>query len=219
MSPATLEMSMKTHLILASATVLALAACGSTAPEETAAADNMAMDNMAMDPMAGNEMAMNGADPMMANGMAGDGMAMAALPTAEFVNAAAASDMFEIESSKLAQTKSKDAKIKAFAAMIVADHTKSTSDLVAAAAKATPALTPAPTMTAEQSANLAALNSAGEADFDRTYISQQVPAHEKALAMLKGYAAGGDAPAIKEFAAATSGPVAKHLEEARSMQR
>src|SRR5688572_5063890 len=44
----------------------------------------------------------------------------------DFVAKAAASDMFEIAAAEVAQKRATDAKVKAFAAMMVKDHTKST---------------------------------------------------------------------------------------------
>lgn len=194
---------MKTNIYLASAAALTLAlgACGTNKAEENTAGS--AMDNLTSAP-----------EDDMAN------MAMAAMPTtaAEFANMAAASDAYEIQSSQMAATKAGAAGVKSFAAMLVKDHQKSTADLKAAAGKASPAMMPAATMNAEQQANLDALKAAANgADFDRLYLQQQVPAHEKALAMLQGYAAGGDTPAIKDFAAKTAPAVQKHLEEARKM--
>jgi len=194
---------MKTNIYLASAAALTLAlgACGSNTAQENTAGS--AMENLTSAP-----------EDDMAN------MAMAATPTtaAEFANMAAASDAYEIQSSQMAATKAGAAGVKTFAAMLVKDHQKSTADLKAAAGKASPAVMPAPTMNAEQQTNLDALKAAANgADFDRLYLAQQVPAHEKALAMLQGYATGGDTPAIKDFASKTAPAVQKHLEEARKM--
>jgi putative membrane protein len=131
---------------------------------------------------------------------------------------AGGSDMFEIQSSKLAAEKSKNSGVKDLAQMLIKDHTKSTADLKAAAAKATPAITVNPKMTAEQEANLTALKAAGESDFDRTYLDQQVMAHQKALQMVQGYSAAGTVDSLKEHASAVAGPIQQHLERAQSLQ-
>lgn len=185
--------------------VLALSACGDR--NDTAAAENSAIENMAIEDA--------NADTAIDNAVAA-----APLPSTpqEFVDTAAASDTYEIESSKLAETKAQDAKVKAFAAMLVKDHTQSTADLKAAAGQAAPPITPNPALTAEQQANIEALNAATEADFDRLYLAQQVPAHEKALALLQGYSAGGDVVPLKEFASKVAPVVQQHLEQARSLQ-
>lgn len=201
---------MKRNHLLAAVGLLALAACGSNNDADTAAVDNGTIENIAVDETAA-------ADPSADANM----MAPAALPATaqEFADMAAASDTYEIESSKLAETKAQDAKVKEFAAMLVKDHSKSTADLKTAAGAASPAITPAPALNAEQQANLDALKAAGAAGFDQLYLSQQVPAHEKALGMLQAYSAGGDVQPLKEFASKTAPVVQHHLEQARSMQR
>jgi putative membrane protein len=197
------------------ALTLGLAACGS----HNDSAQNGSADTMAADNMAGNDMAMNDMNAMAGDNMAMAGNTMAPIMGADFANAAAASDMYEVESSKLAQDKSANADLKSFAKMLVTDHTRSTADLKAAGAKANPPITPKPEMTAEQQSNLDALKSASAADFDQLYIGQQIPAHEKALAMLQSYASGGDVPELKAFASKTAPVVQTHLDKARAMKK
>jgi len=190
--------------ILFASTALTLAACGGGggSNESAEASDSLATDNMATgEPATGNEA-----------GTAEPGSA------ADYVATASASDMFEIESSRLAQEKAQDADVKAFARMLVTDHEKSTVDLKTAAAQAQPPIPVSPAMTAEQQANLQALQGASGADFDTLYLSQQIPAHEKALALVQAYAASGDAAPIKQHATTVSGPIQRHLEEARKLQ-
>src|SRR5689334_21563270 len=55
--------------------------------------------------------------------------------TADFVKEVAISDMFEIESSKLAQERA-DASSKTFAAKMIKDHTATSTELKSLAAKA-----------------------------------------------------------------------------------
>ena len=87
-------------------------------------------------------------------GMLLAGAAQAALPPADFVKKAGASDLFEISASKL-ETSSKNAKIRAFANMMIKDHTTSTAAVKAAALKSGLKLSP-PVLEAKQAADLAA---------------------------------------------------------------
>lgn len=193
---------MKSRIILASAALLGLAACGGG--DE---ADNKAMDNMSMP---ANDMAMN--DMMPADGaMARNGQ--------EYAMMAAASDMYEIESAKLAMEKSENEEIDALAEMIITDHEKSTADLKTAAGEAEPAITVMPEMNAEQQSMMQALRSANGAQFDQTYLEQQVTAHEKALAMVRDYAANGEVPALQQHASTVAGPIQQHLDKARELQQ
>lgn len=198
-----------THLILPFTAALTLAACGDRNDTTTAEA-NVATENLSID------------DSAMADAPDGNLTAPAAvMPSTpqEFADLAAASDQFEIESGTIAQEKAQAGPVKEFAAMLVKDHTKSTADLKAAAGQADPAITPAPVLDAEQTANLAALRAASGADFDRLYIQQQIPAHEKALALLQGYSASGDAVPLRDFASKVAPVVQQHLEHARSLQQ
>ncbi len=63
-----------------------------------------------------------------------------------------------------------------------------------------------------------ALLSAPAAEFDRTYLSQQVPAHRQALQVVTGYARSGDEAAIRAAAAAAVPVVADHLRRAEALQ-
>lgn len=195
---------------LASTLALALAACGSQPGQNSGAS---AADNLTSKPD-GEEVATETSVDI--NGMVSNTPTVAA----EFANQAAAGDQFEIRSSQLAATKAGSAAVKSFAAMLVTEHTKSTADLTAAAAKASPAVVPAPVLTAEQTANLDALAKAANGKaFDTLYAQVQVPSHENALALLRGYAERGDTPALKAFAAATAPVVEKHLDAARKLPK
>ena len=196
---------MKHQLMLASLSALALAACGSETSSSNVTVtgnDALAADESAMAGNAADNMAMAPAAPMTAQ---------------EFADAAAASDMFELEASKLAQEKATTAPLKEFAAMMIKDHTASTAKLKAAASEADPAITPKPALNAEQTANLEALRGASGAQFDALYKQQQVAAHEKALAALQGYAVGGDVPSLKTFAADTAKVVEAHFKHVSAM--
>lgn len=194
---------MKHKLMLVSLSALALAACGGNETAVDNGTANMTVPEA--ETMMGDNMATNMADaPMAMNGQ-------------QFADTAAASDAYEIESSKLAQDKAESAEVKEFAAMMVKDHTNSTAMLKDAAAKADPAITPNPAMNAEQTANLEALRATSGAAFDTLYKQQQVAAHQKALAALQGYAENGDVPSLKTFAGDTAKVVEGHLKHISSM--
>lgn len=130
---------------------------------------------------------------------------------AGFATAVASSDLFEIESGRLAQQKATSGDLQSFGAQIVADHTRSAAQLEAAAAKAQPAVTVNPALDPQHQAMLNDLKAANGADFDRLFIDQQTRAHENALNVLKSYADGGDRPALREFAANAAKVVQGHL--------
>lgn len=202
---------MKIRTTLAAALAMALSACGGT-PEDGTGNAASAAGNLTSQPD-GEEIATD--TKVMMNG------SVAVTPTTavDFANAAASSDMFEIRSSQLAARQAGSAGIKSYAAMMIAEHTKSTNELRAAAAQAVPAVAPAPVLSGEQEANLTALAAASGEAFDALYAQVQVPAHENALATLRGYAARGDQAALRAFASKTAPVVEKHLQEARALAK
>ena len=68
-------------------------------------------------------------------------------------------------------------------------------------------------------ANIEALRAADAATFDQTYLMQQIAAHQKALAMVQGYAQSGDVPALQQHATAVAGPIQQHLNRARELSQ
>lgn len=174
------------------ASMLALAACGQK---------NDAVAN-------------NTADTAVVNDVAA---APSVAPGQQFANTAAASDAFEIETSRLAETKAKAAGVKKFAASMIKAHTDSTAKLKTAAGSATPALTPDATLTAEQQQVLDSLKPLEGDAFDKAYVTAQVDGHQKTLDALKAYAASGDVSQLKDFATATVPVVTAHLNMAKGL--
>lgn len=179
---------------------LALGACGG-ADNNVSTTDNMGM---------ASPMPMEPADNATRNGAT-------ASPGQAFADTAAASDAYEIAAGNLAQQKATTQALKDFGKMMVDGHTATTEKLKTLAANTDPEITPNPALTAEQEANLKALRDASGAQFDTAYKAQQVAAHEKTLAALKDYAAGGDVPAFKTFASETSPVVKMHLDKIKGM--
>ena len=127
--------------------------------------------------------------------------AMPAPPAADYVMKAGQSDQFEIQSGKLAGENGGSHAVKHMSAKMVADHTKSTK-LVLAAAKKSHLPTPhsPPPLDNDQQAMLSDLQGKHGRDFDSTYISDQKTAHQKALDLQQSYAEGGDDPHLKSAA-------------------
>ncbi|MGN7998589.1 DUF4142 domain-containing protein [Sphingomonas sp. 22176] len=203
---------MKKHLlILSAAPIFALAACGGNSNGGT---DAMNSGDTVTNVPAGETMG----DNMGAmNGMDGNAMAAAPMTGQDFANTVAASDAYEIAAGKLAQQKATASDLKSFGKQMVEDHTKSTAMLKAAAGKASPAITPAPAMTDEQQANLKTLESATGSQFDTAYKSQQVAAHQKALAAVQAYANAGDVAQLRDFAKDAAPVISKHYDMIKGM--
>ncbi len=138
-----------------------------------------------------------------------------ALPAKTYVMKAGASDMFEMESAKL-ETGSADPQVAAFAQMMIADHGKSTSDVMAAAsADGLPAMTPK--MTPNQLAMVDSLKRTSGTQRDTLYKKQQIKAHMETLAFQKQYAMSGDKPHLKDTAGMIVPVVQHHLDAVKAM--
>jgi putative membrane protein len=106
-------------------------------------------------------------------------------------------------------------KIKAFAAMMIKDHTDSSAKLKEAVAGFS-GVTVNPALTPKQQMDLDALKDAGD-QFDALYAQRQVAAHNEALTLLQGYADNGTEQALKTFASGVVPVVQHHLDEAKQL--
>lgn len=137
------------------------------------------------------------------------------LPAKTYVMKAGASDMFEIESSKLVQNSS-DPKVASFASMMMTDHMKSTDDVKAAAMA--DGLTPAPPMmTPKQKAMIDSLKATTGTKRDLLYKKDQIVAHQETLMFQKEYAMSGDKPNLKAAAGTIVPVVESHLAMVKEM--
>jgi putative membrane protein len=161
------------------------------------------------------------ADNGMGNGVDNGAMAApTALPTTapQFVNAAAASDRFEIESSRLAQNSGSSAAVKSFAQQMITAHTASTAKLKSTVAGMTPPLTLSDALNADQQSLMATLQGKTGAELDAAYAQAQVTAHQKTLEMLNAYANGGDNPQLVNLAKGMIPTVTAHLNSAKGLK-
>jgi putative membrane protein len=138
--------------------------------------------------------------------------------TKGFVDAAAVSDMYEVEAGKIAQQRGQSASVKDFGARMIAAHTATTNKLKTALASTHPDIVPPAQLDDRRQAMIDELRGAKDADFDGRYIAQQVDAHNEALILMKGYAKDGDTRAIKTLAAKTVPVVQEHLKMAEKIQ-
>jgi putative membrane protein len=138
-----------------------------------------------------------------------------ALHAKTYVMKAGASDMFETEASKLV-TDSANPGVASFAQMMIADHGKSTSDVMAAAsADGLPAMTAM--MTPKQKSMIDSLKRTSGSARDTLYIKDQIAAHRSTLMFQKQYAMTGDKPHLKDTAGMIVPVVEKHLDAVKAM--
>ena len=175
------------RMLLVAASAATLAACASA---------SMPMPNRHMAP------------PMAA------GMGMMPTRAMDYARMAAASDLYEIQSSQIALQVSQNPEVRGFAQMLINHHTQTTNTLVAAsrAAGMTP---PPPMLDARKAGMIQQLRATSGAQFDMTYLMQQVPAHQEALALHSTYAERGDVPQLRGAAASAVPIVQQHLAQAQ----
>jgi len=187
---------------LAATAAIALSSCGPKAPATT--------NTTTIDSSVSSTTLTNNADTMTA--------APLASAAQTFVNTAAASDTFEIATSKLALDNSTSASVKKFARQMITAHEGSTAKLKTVTAGLSPALTPDATLTADQQTKLDDLKGKKGADFDAAYAAAQQGGHQATLDALKAYAATGDVPALKDFATGLVPTVTAHLNMANALK-
>ena len=140
--------------------------------------------------------------------------------TTDYVTQAAASDMFEMQSGRIAEGKSKQKAVREFGASMVKDHGKTTSSLMAALNNAQRKIAKPPeALPSDKQAMIDQLKATPKgAAFDQLYLSQQLQAHQQAWALQKGYATDGDDAALRQVAASAVPVVESHLTEIKGLQ-
>jgi len=136
--------------------------------------------------------------------------------TSDFVKQVAISDMFEIESSKVAQQKG-NATEKTFASQMVTDHTKTSTELkgMVTSGKVKAELPTA--LDSSHQSKLDKLKGASGDDFSSNFNSIQVSAHKDAVDLFERYANGGDNADLKDWAGKTLPALKHHLEMAQAL--
>ena len=125
----------------------------------------------------------------------------AAASAAAYMASAASIDLFEIQPSQLALTRSRNARHRSFAAMMIRAHQGTSAQLSF--------------LLPRHRALLDAL--AGSGDFAAAYHRQQIAVHEEALRLHGDYARGGASPTLRPVAANALPIVRNHLEMMRAM--
>lgn len=151
--------------------------------------------------------------PTLAGGKSNVAAAEAATSSTTYVRMAGSSDMYEKESSQFILSSAQNADVRRFAEMMVGDHTNTTAQLLAAAKQS--GITADPKLLSKHAQLLRQLRGASDTTREKTYIRQQVKAHEQALALHQAYSERGDNPALRQVAAAAVPIVQAHLSEAQ----
>src|SRR4051812_26874192 len=107
----------------------------------------------------------------------------AAMSDTKFVNMAAMSGMFEVESSRIALQKSQNQQVKDFAQQMIDDHTKGNEQLMSTVQSAGVKATVPQTLDSQHQKMVDQLNAADAGSFDGQYIKMQIQGHKEAVAL------------------------------------
>ena len=136
--------------------------------------------------------------------------------TADFVKQAAISDMFEIQSSQVAQERG-NASEKTFAATMIKDHRKTSEDLKSMVSSGDVKAELPTALDSSKQSEIDKLKSLKGADFSSRYDEDQLSGHKDAVSLFERYSKGGDNPKLKDWADRTLPTLRHHLEMAQGL--
>jgi len=149
------------------------------------------------------------------------------LDAREFVTRTGVAGLAQVELGKLASERAMDADVKAFAQMMVRDHSRANDELSKIASQLNIQV---PTQLDPLHRDLVdRLSKVKGAEFDREYMAAMVKAHEDAAGLLRSFTSG-DRPigtsgrargeqSLMEWAMKMMATVERHLERARQIQQ
>jgi putative membrane protein len=135
---------------------------------------------------------------------------------AKFATEAASGGMAEVAMGKMAMAKTSNAKIKEFARMMVADHSKANNELMGIAKIKNITLPAEPDSTHLKKA--AELEKMKGADFDNAYVDAMIDGHKSTLDLMNGEAKDGKDADLKGFATKTAPTVQMHLDAIKKIK-
>lgn len=130
----------------------------------------------------------------------------------EFVENAAASDMYEIEAGRVATERAKSGEVRELARQMVEDHRQSSDRLKAALPPELRDAVPSSLDTRRRSM-VEHLHSARSEDFDKMYVDQQVMAHKEAVTLMRHFSENGDDAVLRRHAEMALPMIQGHLEK------
>jgi len=149
-----------------------------------------------------------------------DDVPVARMTAAEFVQQAAESDVFEIESGQLATANSTTPEVVTFGENIIDDHTETSQTLMTIAQQNNINVT-MPTrqsLPQDKQAILTRLESKTGAEFDQDFVAEQLEAHQQAIALFERATNELENQAFRDYARNTLPTLQAHLEMVQELQ-
>jgi putative membrane protein len=132
-----------------------------------------------------------------------------------FMTKAGGDGMAEVELGRLAVDRASSSDVKAFAQMMVDDHSKANGELTSLASQKGVTLPAQPPPAAKAAKDH--LSSLSGAAFDKAYMDHMVKDHEKAVALFSKEAGSGKDTDTKNWASKTLPTLQQHLAKAREV--
>jgi putative membrane protein len=142
-------------------------------------------------------------------------LAADANPDATFYKNAAEGGIAEVELGQLAQEKASSPSVKAFGAMMVADHSAANDKLKTVADRKGVELPTSPSV--GQMATKTKLEVLSGTTFDKSYIKGMIKDHQEDIKEFQQEAASGRDPDARAFARATLPTLQSHLKKIQSI--
>jgi len=155
-----------------------------------------------------------------AGGMVGQAGAATTDKAPDFVESAAISDMYEIQSSRIALDRTQNPTVRDAAKKMIDDHTDSSAKLETAVQQSPKVETSnVPNeLDKRREKMIEHLREAPADAFDRTYLKQQVMAHEEATKLMHTYRDDGDCQVLRSFATEVSPLIESHLDHMKRLE-
>ena len=209
---------MKRNILLSAALILPMLSAGMAVAQTAGPASPAQGTSSAMAPgqpgkSAAPAMAPANAAPAMAAPVMGSSARISKLDKM-FVTKATESGLAEVQAAQLAQQKSQDAAVKAFAQGMIDDHTAANEKLTTVASSKDIIAPTEPN--AGQKKVLSRLQGLEGSKFDRVYMASRIKAHEMMLKLFQREAANGKDADLKAFAETTVPAIEKHITMAKA---
>lgn len=138
--------------------------------------------------------------------------------TQDFVTNVAISDLFEMQSSKLAEERGDD-KTKAFAKKMTTDHEQTSEQLKKMVTEGKVKAEMPTALDSTHQSKIDKLKGLNGDDFNKQYHSDQISAHKTAVDLFQRYGEGGENADLKAWAAKTRPHLEEHLKMAQDLDK
>ena len=137
----------------------------------------------------------------------------------DFLKSTAEDTNYEIKTGQLALKKSQSADVKAYAHMLISDHTALKPQITAADNAAKVAPIEIGSMSVSDRASYTKLELLSGKTFDESYIKSLVKGNEEAVNQTKAEVSGSSIPAVKKLAERRAALDTKHTEKAKELAK